>query len=70
MLTILQHSIREEAETFPDIWIRKNRKIRQNKARHCIADFLKADPDDVVFIENVTAGTRLTKRGIIWQFKH
>lgn len=40
----------------PDLWFRKTNAVKINEARHCIAEFIHSDPDDVVFVQNITTG--------------
>ena len=60
----------DEIESFPDLWFRRNRKIKQDKARECIAEFVNADVDDIVFVQNATTGNFLLYicNGIIENF--
>lgn len=44
-------------DSSPDLWFRRNRRIKQDEARHCIAEFVQADPDDLVFVQNTTSGS-------------
>ncbi|XP_076091282.1 uncharacterized protein LOC143063175 isoform X2 [Mytilus galloprovincialis] len=51
-----QRKIIDEMDSSPDLWFRRNRRIKQDEARHCIAEFVQADPDDLVFVQNTTSG--------------
>ncbi|VDI52311.1 Hypothetical predicted protein [Mytilus galloprovincialis] len=51
-----QRKIIDEMDSSPDLWFRRNRRIKQDEARHCIAEFVHADPDDLVFVQNTTSG--------------
>ena len=44
----------DEMNAFPDLWYRQNLKVKKDEARKCISEFINADPEDVVFVENAT----------------
>jgi selenocysteine lyase/cysteine desulfurase len=46
----------DEMNAFPDLWYRQNLKVKKDEARKCISEFINADPEDVVFVENATTG--------------
>lgn len=54
---IFHFSILDEIDSNPDLWFRLNKNIKLKQARECIAEFINADPEDVVFVQNATTGT-------------
>ena len=49
-------SLIDEFDSFPDLWMRKTRRIKMDEGLRCIAEFVNADPEDVVFVQNATTG--------------
>ncbi|XP_063422562.1 uncharacterized protein LOC134707021 isoform X3 [Mytilus trossulus] len=56
--------ILDEIDSHPEKWYRHTRKKKWIAARNAIANFVNANPEDLVFIENVTTGVNTILRSI------
>ncbi|XP_052092722.1 uncharacterized protein LOC127729107 isoform X2 [Mytilus californianus] len=45
-----------EINSFPDLWFRINRRIKQDESLRLIAEFVNTEADDLVFVQNATTG--------------
>lgn len=43
-------------ENNPDVWMRKDQYLHMDRVRRRIANFISAEADDVVFVENASHG--------------
>ena len=46
----------EEMDKYPDVWFRYKVQNMWNKSLETVARFVRADPQDLVFVANATAG--------------
>ncbi|XP_076090313.1 uncharacterized protein LOC143062532 [Mytilus galloprovincialis] len=56
--------ILDEIDSHPEKWYRHTRKNKWIAARNAIANFVNANPEDLVFIENVTTGVNTVLQSI------
>ena len=61
-----QSRYRALAEARPDPWFRATYRKLWNKSRDAIAGFIRADPADVVLLENATTAVNSVVRSISW----
>lgn len=50
----VQHEYHVKQESCPELWFREWYALDINAGRQCIADLIKAETDDVVFVENAS----------------
>lgn len=60
-----QKRLIDEMDASPSLWFRKTSKLKLDEARTCIAEFISADPDDVVFVQNITKGVNSVMGSLI-----
>ncbi|CAC5373933.1 EGT2 [Mytilus coruscus] len=51
-----QNRVLYEINSFPDLWFRINRRIKQDESLRLIAEFVNTETDDLVFVQNATTG--------------
>ncbi|XP_052092724.1 uncharacterized protein LOC127729109 [Mytilus californianus] len=51
-----QDRIIGEMRDHPDLWWRHNLRLSIEESRKCVAEFVQADTDDIVFLQNATSG--------------
>ncbi len=62
------HRLQEQCEADPDIWIQSGYKMLLTEAREAMADYVGADPDNLVFVENASGGCNSFIRSVAAQF--
>ncbi|KAL1981383.1 hypothetical protein VTN96DRAFT_2726 [Rasamsonia emersonii] len=56
----------DEAEAYPDVFIRRDRPILLDKAREAVARLLKASSKECVFVRNATTGVNTVLRNLVF----
>ncbi len=62
-----QASLRAEMEAEPVRFLSRELDERLDHARHRLATFVGADPDDLAFVVNATSGVNMVLRSLVWQ---
>ena len=61
------HEIEKEIESNPDLFMRVNLKGRLDAVRHRLANFIGAENDEVVFVQNATTGINVILQNFRWK---
>lgn len=59
-----QYKHQLEAEAYPDVWFRKTYRDIWRSASHMLAEYIDADQDEVVIVENASSGVNAVLRSI------
>lgn len=51
----------------PDLWWRHNLRLNIEESRKCVAEFVQADTDDIVFLQNATSGICSVLRSLTFE---
>ena len=62
------HRLQEQCEADPDIWIGSGYRTLLTEAREAMADYVGADSDNLVFVENASGGCNSFIRSVAAQF--